>query len=143
MVSVEGTLNGVAFQATLSPDGNGGHWLKVDRLLRGACALIEGARIELVVTPLPPDREPDPTLPDDFDAALSAAAAQVQHAWRDITPAARRDFIHWITSPKRAETRAKRIATACDMLLKGKRRPCCFDRSGMYDGSLRCPEAAD
>ena len=35
----------------------------------------------------------------------------------------------------------KRIASACDMLTKGKRRPCCFDRSGMYAKSLGCPVA--
>src|SRR5476649_1021387 len=34
MTSVEGTFNGVAFQATLEPDGQGGHWLKVERKLR-------------------------------------------------------------------------------------------------------------
>jgi plasmid stabilization system protein ParE len=63
--------------------------------------------------------------------------------WKDITPAARRDFVHWIVSPKKAETRVKRIETACDMLAKGKRRPCCFDRSGKFDGSLRCPAAEE
>jgi hypothetical protein len=30
MASVEGTFNGLAFRATLQPDGHGGHWLKVD-----------------------------------------------------------------------------------------------------------------
>src|SRR5262245_8732865 len=31
MISVEGLFNGLAFRATLEPDGQGGHWLKVDR----------------------------------------------------------------------------------------------------------------
>jgi hypothetical protein len=30
--TVEGALNGLAFRATLEPDGQGGHWLKVDRI---------------------------------------------------------------------------------------------------------------
>jgi hypothetical protein len=30
-VSVEGTINGAAFAATLEPDGKGGHWLKGGR----------------------------------------------------------------------------------------------------------------
>ena len=49
------------------------------------------------------------------------------------------DFIHWIVSARQSETRARRITNACDMLAKGKRRPCCFDRSGMYGKSLSCP----
>src|SRR4051812_3893400 len=35
-VSVEGTINGSPFRATLEPDGQGGHWLKIDRKLREA-----------------------------------------------------------------------------------------------------------
>ena len=36
------------------------------------------------------------------------------------------------------------IATACDMLASGKRRACCFDRSGMYSrGNLGPPQAAE
>lgn len=29
------------------------------------------------------------------------------------------------------------------MPAKGKRRPCCFDRPGMYRDNLNCPLAAD
>ena len=86
--------------------------------------------------------EPEPKVPTDLRKALAGAPNKAREVWSDITPPARRDFIHWITSPKRPETRVKRIATACDMLAKGKRRPCCFDRSGMYDKSLSCPVAA-
>src|SRR5690606_36512946 len=31
MVTVDGTLEGQPFQATLEPDGQGSHWLKVER----------------------------------------------------------------------------------------------------------------
>lgn len=152
MVSVEGTLNGAAFQATLAPDGKGGHWLKVDRKLREAAGvpgtpLNPGDLVTLAIAPL--DQEPEPTVPADLKKALAAAPPSkpgkpgAREVWADITPAARRDFIQWISSGKREATRAKRIATACDMLAKGKRRPCCFDRSGMYDKSLSCPVAED
>lgn len=143
MVSVEGTINGFLFRAALQPDGMGGHWLKVDRKLREAMGAAVGDAVTLKLTPLPPHREPEPRVPTDLRRALAAAASKARDAWSDITPAARRDFIHWITSPKRPETRAKRIEAACDMLARGKRRPCCFDRSGMFDKSLSCPVAED
>jgi hypothetical protein len=145
--TVEGTLNGYPFTATLEPDGRGGHWLKVARKLReaagapGTAGLTPGDVVTLEIAPVA--GEPEPKVPADLRQALATAAARVRAAWSDVTPAARRDFIHWITSPKRPETRVKRIATACDMLAKGKRRPCCFDRSGMYSKSLRCPVADD
>lgn len=143
MVSVEGLLNDSPFQATLEPDGNGGHWLKVESSLRSAAGVKVGDTVTLEFTPLTPDREPEPTVPPDLRRALAAAPPKALEVWSDITPIARRDWIFWITSGKLAETRTKRIATACDMLAKGKRRACCFDRSGMYGKSLSCPVADD
>lgn len=139
--TVEGTFNGRPLRATLEPDGQGGHWLKVDRKMREAAGASAGDVVTLEIAPVA--EEPEPSVPPDLRKALAAAPTQARVVWSDITPAARRDFIHWITSGKKAETRVKRIATACDMLAKGKRRPCCFDRSGMYAKSLNCPVADD
>ena len=141
MTSIEGAINGSPLRATLEPDGKGGHWLRVDRKLRSAAGAEAGDVVSLEITPLA--EEPEPKVPADLKKALAAAAQRTRDAWKDITPAARRDFIHWITSPKRPETRVKRILTACAMLAKGKRRPCCFDRSGMYSNSLSCPVAEE
>lgn len=138
-VTVKGAFNGRPFRATLEPDGRGGHWLKVDRRLREAAGAQAGDVVTLEIAPVA--EEPEPTVPADLRKALAAAPMKARTVWSDITPVARRDWIHWITSGKRAETRVKRIATACDMLAKGKRRPCCFDRSGMYGKSLSCPVA--
>ena len=140
MTSIEGTINGVPFQATLDPDGKGGHWLRVDRKLREAAGADAGDVVTLEITPA--REEPEPRVPADLRKAL-AAAPKARASWSDITPVARRDWIHWITSGKRAETRALRIGKACDMLAKGKRNICCFDRSGMYSKSLSCPVADD
>ena len=139
MTSVEGTFNGLAFQATLEPDGQGGHWLKVDRKLREAAGADAGDIVTLEITPAGKETEPD--VPTDLRKAL-AAAPKARALWADITPNARRDWIHWITSAKQAETRARRIKNACSMLAAGKRRVCCFDRSGFYSKSMSAPKAA-
>jgi hypothetical protein len=141
MTSVEGTFNGVAFRATLEPDGQGGHWLKVDPKLREAAGAEAGDVVSLEIAPVA--EEPEPRVPADLRKALAAAHPKVRAVWSVITPVARRDWIQWIESAKREETRRKRIESACDMLTKGKRRPCCFDRSGMYSRSLCCPVAED
>ena len=141
MVSVEGTFNGVAFGAMLEPDGKGGHWLKVSRALRESAGAEAGDMVSLEIAPAA--REPEPRLPADLRKALAFAHPSARVTWSDITPAARRDWIQWIESARREETRLKRISSACNMLAKGKRRPCCFDRTGMYAGSLSCPVADD
>lgn len=140
-VTVDGSLGGAPFRATLEPDGEGSHWLKVDRKLREAAGAEPGETVALEIAAV--DKEPEPTLPADLRKALATNPA-AQATWKDITPLARRDWIHWITSGKKAETRVKRIASACDMLASGKRRACCFDRSGQYSkGNMGVPEAAD
>ena len=139
MTTVEGTINGFPFQATLEPDGQKGHWLKVDRKLGKAAGVAAGDAVALEIAPV--EEEPEPEVPEDLRKAL-AAAPKAQALWSEITTVARRDWVHWIVSPKQAETRARRVANACSMLAAGKRRVCCFDRSGFYSKSLSAPKAA-
>jgi hypothetical protein len=140
MTAVEGTIDGVQFQATLEPDGQKSHWLKVDRKMREAAGADAGDFVTLEIAPAA--KEPEPKVPADVRKALAAATPKARALWSDITPNARRDWIHWITSAKQAETRTRRIKNACSMLAAGKRRVCCFDRSGFYDKSMSAPKAA-
>lgn len=140
MITVDGTLNGAAFQATLEPDGRGSHWLTVPKALREAAGAEVGDTVMLEISPV--EKEPEPKVPADLRKALSAEQA-AKATWDDITPVARRDWIHWITSGKKAETRGKRIDVAIDKLASGSRRACCFDRSGIYSKAFSAPEAAE
>lgn len=139
MTTVEGTFNGAAFQATLEPDGQGSHWLKVPKALRETAGVEVGDTVTLEIAPV--EKEPEPKVPADLRKALAANPA-AKATWDDITPVARRDWIAWITSGKKAETRVKRIDVACDKLASGSRRACCFDRSGMFGGGFSAPETA-
>jgi uncharacterized protein YdeI (YjbR/CyaY-like superfamily) len=64
-------------------------------------------------------------LPADLKK-LIAASPKALATWEDITPLARNEFICWVTSVKKDETRTKRVEWAWDILIKGKRRPCCW-----------------
>jgi hypothetical protein len=140
MTAIEGTLNGFSFQSTLKPDGQKSHWIRVDRKVSKAAGADAGDVVTLEIVPA--TEEPEPTVPADLRKALAAAAPKARALWSDVTPIARRDWIYWITSAKQSETRTRRIKNACSMLAAGKRRPCCFDRSGFYSKSLSAPKAA-
>ena len=71
MTSVEGTFNGLAFQATLEPDGQGGHWLKVDQKMRAEAGAEVGEVVTLEIAPVA--EEPEPRVPVDLRKALAAA----------------------------------------------------------------------
>lgn len=64
-------------------------------------------------------------LPEDLEAELKLDPAALL-TWQDITPLARNEWICWIQSAKKPETRRKRILWGCSSLRDGKRRPCCW-----------------
>ena len=64
-------------------------------------------------------------LPDDLKAALERDTAALA-TWRDITPLARNEWICWVESAKKLETRQKRLLWGLESLGEGKRRPCCW-----------------
>lgn len=64
-------------------------------------------------------------IPPDLRKAL-LANPKARDAWNDITPLARNEWICWVISVKKAETREEHIERAANDLSKGKRRPCCW-----------------
>ncbi len=64
-------------------------------------------------------------VPADLRKAIVSAVA-AQTTWEDITPLARNEWICWVESAKKTETRNRRIRMAQENLSVGKRRPCCW-----------------
>lgn len=64
-------------------------------------------------------------MPVDLKKALTASPT-ILHAWNDLTPLARNEWICWVTYVKKPETRKHHIQRATTELLEGKRRPCCW-----------------
>lgn len=64
-------------------------------------------------------------LPADFKKAI-LLNDKVVALWKDITPLARNEWICWITSGKKMETRGIRINKAISKLKGGMLRPCCW-----------------
>jgi len=63
--------------------------------------------------------------PTDIRKIL-ASKKEVKAVWEDITPLARNEWVCWVESAKKLETRERRIRIMCENLLAGKRRPCCW-----------------
>jgi hypothetical protein len=65
-------------------------------------------------------------VPADVQEAILSTPA-VHTLWEDISPIARNEWICWITSGKKAETRTIRIEKALSKMKGGMRRPCCWE----------------
>ncbi len=64
-------------------------------------------------------------LPTDLKESISSDKS-AYNVWEDITPIARNEWIWWVISAVKLETRIKRIKRTVSELKAGKRRPCCW-----------------
>jgi hypothetical protein len=64
-------------------------------------------------------------VPGDLRAAVIADSKALA-AWESLTPLARNEWICWVISVKKAETREEHVQRAVAQLKEGKRRPCCW-----------------
>jgi uncharacterized protein YdeI (YjbR/CyaY-like superfamily) len=64
-------------------------------------------------------------LPADFKKAIRSSP-QAFALWQNITPLAKNEWICWVTSGKKRETRDIRIKKGISKLGSGMRRPCCW-----------------
>ena len=133
-VAAHGTINGHSFQTVIEPDGNSGHWIRVDRELQKAAGagFGEPATIEVELT----KEWPEPRVPPDLRRGLSAAPEELRDLWQAITPMARWEWVRWVNATKNPETRKRRVEVSISKLSSGKRRPCCFDLSACTDPDL-------
>jgi hypothetical protein len=133
-VAVQGTINGVEFRTVLEPDGNSGHWMRVDDRLQHAAGIGAGetATVNIEVT----KDWPEPSVPQDLATALVAAPQTIQNLWNEITPMARWEWVRWVNATKNPDTRTRRVEVSMSKMKSGKRRPCCFNLSACTDPDL-------
>lgn len=129
-VAVRGTINGRAFETVLEPDGKMGHWMKI----REAPGMTAGDEATVEIEPM--KSWPEPSVPDDLEAALSAAPQKIRDIWEDITPMARWEWVRWVNATADRDTRKRRVEVSISKMKSGKRRPCCFNLSSCTDPQL-------
>ncbi len=64
-------------------------------------------------------------IPKDLKEALISDSNALS-IWEDLTPLARNEWICWVTSVKKDETRKDHVKRVSIELKQGKRRPCCW-----------------
>ena len=133
-VAVQATVNGHAFQTVVEPDGEFGHWMRIDAKQQRAAAIRAGdtAAVELV----PLNDWPEPKVPQDLRTALATAPDNIQELWKDITPMARWEWVRWVNATQNPGTRQRRVEVSISKMQSGKRRPCCFNLAACTDPDL-------
>jgi Bacteriocin-protection, YdeI or OmpD-Associated/Domain of unknown function (DUF1905) len=110
---VTGRLNGVEFASSTMPMGGGQVCLGVHKATRQAAGVSLGDTVDLEVERDDSPRQLD--VPEDLIAALSADPAAAT-AFDRLPFTHRREYVEWITSAKRPDTRARRVAQTLERL---------------------------
>jgi uncharacterized protein YdeI (YjbR/CyaY-like superfamily) len=87
------------------------------RMIRDAMAAIDAGAPRRAAS----KARPELAVPDDLGAAIRANAA-AHKVFESFAPSHRRDYVEWIISAKRDDTRARRIEQAVAWLSEGKKR---------------------
>jgi hypothetical protein len=125
-VMVNGTVNGVSFQAPLEPDGKWGHWLRITKALHDKLGIGVG---DVATFSIKPTKDwPEPHVPADLKTALENDP-EARKLFEDVTPMARWEWVRWIRATEKEETRKRRIEVGLSKLKHGERRPCCWNRN--------------
>jgi hypothetical protein len=114
------TLNGgYTYRSTVSVY-NGRYYLPLRREIREACGLAPDMPVEVT---LALDGEPRTVqVPDDLAAAF-AGNSEACAAFDCLSFTHQREYVEWITSAKRKETRTRRVAQTLEMLRIGVKTP--------------------
>ena len=144
-VAVQGKINGHGFRTVLEPDGNFGHWMRIDGKLQKTAAVSAGDTATFEIESLKDWPEPD--VPPDLERAVAAAPKNIQDLWKGITPMARWEWVRWVNATPNPDTRKRRVEVSISKMKGGKRRPCCFNLAACTDPNLskngRLVESAD
>lgn len=116
-VPVKGTINGFPFRSSLFPMGEGRHFMMVNKEMWEGAKVREGRPVEVVL-----QKDTDVRtvkVPRDLKTALSQNKA-ARILFERLSFIHKKEFIRWIESAKRAETRARRVRNTVTRIAQGR-----------------------
>ncbi len=113
---ITGSINGCTVRGSLGSDGSQ-YFLPLGAAWRRDNGVEAGMDVDVELTPEGPQAA---TLAPDIVAALDSEP-QARQFFESLTTFYRKNFIRWIESAKRPETRSARIAEMVALLKAGKR----------------------
>ncbi len=114
---ISGTINDYTIRGSLGSNGNG-YFLPLGAAWRRDSKLDADDEVRAVISPEGPQRD---NLAQDIVTALSSAP-EAQTFFESLATFYRRNYVRWIESARRPETRAARIAEMVTLLKAGKKQ---------------------
>ncbi len=115
-LKIQGTINGFAFSATLFPDGQGGHFLIVNKKMLSGGKTAAGLTAKFR---LQPDTSPRITVapPAELLRALGQSKRLLKF-FESLSPSRRHEIAKWIAQCKSSEARQRRSEQIAERLME-------------------------
>jgi hypothetical protein len=116
-VPVKGTINGFPFRSSLFPMGEGQHFMMVNKEMWEGAKIQEGRAVEVVL-----EKDTDlrtVEIPRDLMTALSQHRT-ARKIFESLSYTHKKEYVRWIESAKRSETRERRIRIAVMRISQGR-----------------------
>ncbi|MBL8746351.1 MAG: DUF1905 domain-containing protein [Phycisphaerae bacterium] len=118
-VAVKGSINGYAIRTSAFPNGDGSHHIMFNKEMRAGTKADIGDTVLVEVELDTAERAP--LVPPELKRAIDVNAS-AKKVWTAITPRAKEEWVEWIASAKKDDTRTRRIEKAVERLSNGERR---------------------
>jgi uncharacterized protein YdeI (YjbR/CyaY-like superfamily) len=116
-IAVRGNVNGFPFRSSLFPRGNGAFYMAFTKAMQEGAKAHVGDSVSVVMEP---DTAPRTvTVPAYLKKALKAVPVQDKR-FAALSYSHRKEYVDWIDSAKKPETRAARIEKMLEMLATKK-----------------------
>lgn len=118
-VPVKATFDGVPYTGSMIKYGAPQHMLGILKNIREQIGKAPGDVIEVTVER--DDAKRTVEVPPDFEKLLKEE--EVRAAFDKLSYTHQKEYVRWVTTAKREETRARRIAKSVELLRKGIKTP--------------------
>ena len=119
-VQVKAAFDGYAYRGSLAPMGGGRHVLGVRKDIQQAIGKTHGDRVKVVIEP---DTEPRVvTVPKDLQKLLDENP-KGKAVFEKLSYTHRKEYVNWIESAKKEETRQRRLERSLEMLQENVKHP--------------------
>jgi hypothetical protein len=117
-VPVRGLINGHPYRSSAMRLSDGTYYIVVSKAIRDAIGAEKGDTVQVAMEIDPEERSV--AVPDDLNTALDANGdARVR--FDKMSYSHQKEYVEWIESAKKDETRQRRIASAIEKIIEGTR----------------------
>jgi len=115
-IKVQGQINGFAFGATLFPDGQGGHFLIVNKKMLSGGKTAAGLTAKFR---LQPDTSPRPAPPPTKELLHELGQSKrLMKYYESLNSSRRNDIAKWVAEPKTEDARRRRAMQIAERLME-------------------------